>query len=209
MTDFKAIGFSAATATVVAAGIVFVSTPVAAAIVQGSVLAIDGNARLRPIEGSPNLWNLHFVNYEGGSNYATVEVGSTHTFASLIGSNVRVQDIQLTKSGNTWTLASAPDPFLQLENGIEYELSTFTLTRLPGPFFNGNFFGSFFDPSDNTSIGGKGLFSSQGQQFLKETGTTFSATITAVPTPALLPGLIAMGVATLRKRRQQEQKAEG
>lgn len=33
----------------------------------------------------------------------------------------------------------------------------------------------------------------------------FSGTFTAVPTPALLPGLVGMGVAALRKRRSEEQ----
>jgi hypothetical protein len=200
--NFKAIGFSAATA-VVATGIVLASAPAEAAILADSVLAIEGNARLQLISG--NLWRLDFANFGGGVGSAGVEVGSTGSFAPLAGTNAQVRDLQLTRSGNTWTLAGTPVPwFLRLTNGVEYDLDTFTLTRTPGPFFTGNFFGTFFDPSDDTSIGGEGLFSSQGREFLSETGTTFSANITVVPTPALLPGLLGLGIAALRKRKRQE-----
>lgn len=35
------------------------------------------------------------------------------------------------------------------------------------------------------------------------TPTTYSATFTAIPTPAMLPGLVAMGIAALRKRKAE------
>ena len=34
-------------------------------------------------------------------------------------------------------------------------------------------------------------------------GASFSTTVTAVPTPALLPGLIALGAGVLRKRKAE------
>jgi hypothetical protein len=206
--NLKTVSLSAATATVVATGIALAGSSANAAVLANSVLAINGNARLELIGG--NNWKLNFANFSAGTGNVTVETGSTGSFTGLVGSNTRIRDLSLTKSDNTWTLSNpSSSPFLQLSNGVQYLLNTFTLTRTSsGPFFLGTFDGTFFDPSDNSSIASEGLFSSQGRDFLSKTGTTFSATVTAVPTPALLPGLIGLGVAAWRKRRSEDEQTD-
>ena len=89
--------------------------------------------------------------------------------------------------------------FIFFGNGVDYNFSLSAIT----PTISGN----------SLSIALKGLFAdgtpgvgTLTTQLDGEPVRAWSATVTAVPTPALLPGLIGMGVAALR--RKDEESAE-
>jgi len=93
-----------------------------------------------------------------------------------------------------------------LAGGATYNLSTFNLTRVlagSSPVFSADYTGVF-----NNVPGGIGTLVS-GNLALNN-GISFSSTVTGppIPTPALLPGLMGLGVAALRKRKGEGSEAE-
>ena len=118
-----------------------------------------------------------------------------------------------------------------LSTGIKYTLNTFKLTKITGidpitgkklpPVYQA-LLGGVFNPG---AIGDKDGSSITSQRYLTRlifkddynkkkgiledtSGSSFSGDITAVPTPALLPGLLSLGVAALRKRKTEESDVE-
>jgi hypothetical protein len=73
------------------------------------------------------------------------------------------------------------------------------VTRLSGSGTLSQIFGS----SGLFSIGIVDLGDTAGDSSLSLSNATFTPTATAVPTPALLPGLVGLGLAAMRKRKQQ------
>jgi hypothetical protein len=80
-----------------------------------------------------------------------------------------------------------------------FNLDTFTVTSAANQPFAANFTG-FFNVQGFDLTPGIGQLTAQNLS-----GTTsYSLSITAVPTPALLPGLLGLGVAALRKRKSEQ-----
>jgi hypothetical protein len=92
-----------------------------------------------------------------------------------------------------------PSNLLSGTNQVVFDLTSFLYTTSTG---DASFAGIFRNLSTGQQIGATGQFTSQ----LDVTGTnpsSYSITITAVPTPALLPGLVGFGIAAFRKRKSQ------
>lgn len=91
---------------------------------------------------------------------------------------------------------------------VSFNLDTYAESAFPNPFAGGILTGFFTNGLGKTVA--KGSFAGQFND-IQATGTnTFSGTLVAneVPTPALLPGLVGMGVAALRKRKSEELETE-
>lgn len=131
--------------------------------------------------------------------------------ASLIPPLPRIRDIGLvaTSNSNIFTLASPIANFLtgvDIPTGlfsrdpVSFDLASFTFNRALG---RATFGGTFF--SNGFSIAGSGEF-----ETIRNLGSSFqnySFRFQAIPTPALLPGLIGMGIAAVRKRKSEQEAA--
>lgn len=202
----------------VLAGIVFtgigaVASPAQALNLIDSDLVINGNARL---EIGASTSKLNFANYSSGNGSFTLELGTTGRFSDFFsGANLVVKDLILNNDSPTsWSFNGSIPEFLVLDKGgsnkVTFELTQFTLEKVilgfGGPYWLGSFGGLFTDLLDGeVAFSQDGLFSSQGKNFPKSIGTSFSADVEAVPvpTPALLPGLIGLGLGALRKRKTE------
>jgi hypothetical protein len=123
------------------------------------------------------------------------------------GGSLSFADLSLTgTSGGPWIGGPLNDFITGFGAAGNFDLTSFTLTQTifnGTPFFLGNFAGIF----DGTNVAATGTFDTSGLAFLT-TGKTFSGEIIPVPTPALLPGLVGLGVAALRKRKGEGAEKE-
>ncbi len=178
----------------------------------GNTLQLNGGAGAVTIGGTPFLdFDSGLLNFPSGS--VIVANGSTGGFSSLIATNGQISDLSLSE------LFGGRSSFIQLFNNptdtdddVYFNLDGFTgisPVALPGPLdvLAGSFSGRFVNAVGQ--VLGDGVASVQlfdGQY----TGTSsWSMTIVAgkeVPTPALIPGIAAMGMGLLRKRNKKAQE---
>jgi len=118
-----------------------------------------------------------------------------------------VKDLTLSFSGNIGTLTGSVTDFITGVNfltpsfsvaPLSLDLQTFVFNSTTGI---ASFTGLFRSGTD--SIAATGEFTTQRING----ATSYSLTAIAVPTPALLPGLVALGVGVLRKRKNQQVEA--
>lgn len=137
--------------------------------------------------------------------------------AAITDTAITLQEIAaIGDSAASFELVGTNIPFLSgLDDGLGGNTRTYTLTsfllNLDDPFFPGSTsfafdaaLNGFFQPPTPgvQGIGGLGGFGA-----LTSDGTTISGAITAVPTPAaVLPGLIGMGTAAFRKKKQEKEE---
>lgn len=201
--NFKSLSLSAMLAGTATA--IVVVAPAQAASISGETLGFVGDAEL--VDSDVAIGGLSQLNFfEFGSSGSGIEAIIGRTSSGVFGaagSGFSVGDLALKKTGtDTWELSGgAVGNWLSgLDNGLNFELNTFNLKKI-NSFFAADIEG-IFRPAN---LDGTGGFTSQGE--LEFDGTTFSANITAgeeIPTPALLPGLVGMGVAALRRRKSEE-----
>lgn len=183
--------------TLAASTVIFASTvisPAEAATVTGTLnFAKDG--------GVNSITNSK-VDFVNTNDFFSVGQTSTGTFAGLKGSGVTIlNDITLPFSG-------AFD-FLKVNAGPTFRVTGFgtngvqTFNGLSA--FGGNVLGNFIFDGDNTPVKPSSFilaFDSSDGDFANISIKADDAA--AVPTPALLPGLVGMGIAALRKRKSAE-----
>jgi hypothetical protein len=145
-----------------------------------------------------------FSNTTAGT--VTLADASADVFGTA-GTSFSIGDLALTKTNaTTWELTTGPanNWLTGLADGVEFTLEQFVLEQVSVSVGPANiplyvaFISGFFTPS---GLGGSGALTAQGGLVL-ESGSSFSSDITAVPTPALLPGLIGLGALALRKQKQ-------
>lgn len=202
-----------------AAAIVVVA-PAQAASISGETLGLGGTARLEsPSVAIGSNSRLNFSSFSD-TTLGTIGIpfGSGNIFGAA-GTAITVQDLDLKKTGtDTWELASMTsivDWLTGMDNSVSFDLVSFNLERTISLVTGTTAFeadiAGIFRPSN---LDGTGGFTAQGRLAFKPgvsspSGSTFSADITAgeeIPTPALLPGLVGMGVAALRKRKSEEEE---
>jgi hypothetical protein len=221
MINFNAFGIKVTMTAALVAGVTAIGSMSAqAAIVGGSTLSVTGNAKLVnanvAVGGNSTL---DFLAAFPGSltDILFQENTSTGSFASpgvadIAGAGyVDTKDLTLKKTmADHWELQGPVADFIRRgtgASGYAYNLDSFILekvTMLGNVFYLASSTGSFFDYTDGASINAGGPFSSQTSKFVLS-GTSISGDITAdntVPTPALLPGLIGLGMTAMRKKRQ-------
>lgn len=199
-----ALGIFASTGVVL--GSMIVAAPAqAATIIDGDTLAFGGLAKFNTTSGYLDFsGGISGSTFGPGDGVAAVLPGSTGSAFGPIFSAVTVKDLSLTKlSPTSWALGLALPDFLTITaSGVKFRLDTFVLNNTRGDWlaqYTGQFDGG---------IDGMGEFDPLTDNLFTGAGSFYSADATAVPTPALLPGLVGMGVAALRKRSQQEEGAE-
>jgi opacity protein-like surface antigen len=194
------VGMAVAVPLMVAAGAV---APVQAApIVSGSRLnlsnpAISGNVSVFGTTAAPT--GLNFAALLGVQPLTVAP--STGTFGALSTSpgstlTARIQDVTFN-SGTTFTgtLVSFLSG-IRVGPGLGTPL-TFDLTKLVYNPADGDATIEGIFRSGTDSVAGSGRFTSQ----LDSGPSTWSMTLTAVPTPAVLPAMIGFGIGIVRKRK--------
>jgi hypothetical protein len=209
---------------------------VGAMAMGGTITATSANALEINFGSSVRLKNAHVANggtsqldfrsasgFTGTPNSTTLGTGigtlqfPTDSIFGPLGATINLKDIALKKlSGGTnastdaeWELSGGPiDSFISgLTGGSgQYKLNSFKLFRTveKGTATFKAFYTGIFD---NIAFDGVGQFTAQNG--LGTPNGTFGSNTVAVPTPALLPGLIGFGVAALRKRKgEAETEAE-
>jgi hypothetical protein len=207
MMNTRALGLGLGAAAVFSA-VAALEAPVQAATIEGKTLSFAGAAQL--IDTSVGgIATLDFAESPDGFGTPSGTASNVSTGTTAFGtffSTFSINNLQLEKtSATTWSLSGGPVVWLSgLADGIGFTLDAFDLTQNASNSFEAIISG-FFTPSN---LAGDGGLTAQGGLTLD--GTSFSADITAIPTPALLPGLLGLGVAALRKRKQEgsEQEAQ-
>ncbi len=191
-----------------------------AASVAGKTFSFYGSAQLNNSDVA--VGGFSTLDFSQGSNPGLpTELGqATIADASEIGTynqQFALRDLQLVKtSANTWSLDSllgttnplggaglAANTWLNVATtNFSYVLTKFDLIQSANGF-DASIEGVFNPEGLSTQTGN---FSSQLR--LSSNKSSFSGDITAVPTPALLPGLIGMGISLVRKRKTQGATAD-
>jgi hypothetical protein len=192
--NLKTFGVGAAVATSVALSSVTVVAPA-----QALTLNFVGSNLLTE---SGSTATLSFANVSTTS-FTDDVFGGPSTFGPS-GIPLTLTNLNLNKiSDNSYTLAAPTSWISGLAGGRTFTLTSFSLLKGAGDSFTANNFTGFFSPT--IGVDPIGSFTTQGT--FKVQGTSFSTTITAVPAPALLPGLVAVGASVLRKRKDKTAEA--
>ncbi|NJR59661.1 MAG: PTPA-CTERM sorting domain-containing protein [Cyanobacteria bacterium CRU_2_1] len=193
--NFKAIGLKVAVATAVVAGAAMTTAPAQAYDLFSKNLSFGGGAKFTDKAGA-----VDFLDF----NDAEIAFGTDTSVFGDLDTELAIKDLNLNQiNATTWELAGPVTQFLNgFANDIEFELQTFSLAKLTSGNFEATLAGVFTSPKFPGGVEGLGVFSSQAK--LAITGTSYSADISTVPTPALLPGLAALALGALRKRKADE-----
>jgi hypothetical protein len=198
---FKTMGLSAIAASTVIASSTAITSPVQAAGLTGQ-LDFTWNADATPT-------SIEFYTFANTLDDARGDVGDflvtlgTGSFSALAPVSPPSPPTQVQGVVKDLPLIPVPggspiSKWLDFSNDLfDFTLTSFTNTSDLQYKFEGFF-------SDGTL--GKGEMTTQ----ISGPGTkSYSTTITAVPTPVLLPGLIGLGLAAIRKRKAKASQAVG
>ncbi|PSB22011.1 hypothetical protein C7B65_00935 [Phormidesmis priestleyi ULC007] len=186
---------AAATAIALSAATVSASPAQALSITPGSVLSISGNVQANPNNTAPT--QFEFSSVAGNLLKTTIGASSNGSFAGLGGTEPSIQNLTLSAlGGNLFSSAPVTNFITNIGGGISFDLTKFIYNNSTS---SATFEGFFRSGADSIAAKG-GLFTSQLTNF---NPATYSASIVAIPTPALLPGLIGLGMGMLRKRKKE------
>jgi hypothetical protein len=178
--------------TLAASTVIFASTvvsPAQAATVTGT-LNIDQTTGVNSVTSSG-------IDFNNTPNFFSVSSSSTDTFAGFSGSGVTISDLPFS--------FSSPFDFIKVAAGPTFRitgLSDSVFTSTPSGNVNSFFAtvrGNFVFGGDSTPVTDDSFLVST--RFTNGSFTDISIEAAPVPTPALLPGLVGMGIAALRKRK--------
>lgn len=162
-----------------------------------------------PVEAATLNFNFSFANsVNGGGNVTGIVRGLTDNTTSAATS---VEVLSNTAGFGIGEYVSNPfrgfNNFTVMSGAITSAFfGSFGFLNTPPAVTNSSLGLAFNDPRFGT---GGGLLNNPGQTGVAiGEDLTFTTPATAVPTPALLPGLIGLGVAALRKRKSQKVEAK-
>lgn len=215
--NFQSIGFKVVVATAVLTGVMSVSAS-ARAFSIGDTLQFSSMVGVDYDVDGTTPDSLNFGNNVfdpsgvAANSQGVIQVNSSSTgsFASYIGKSGTIKDLGLNPA--------SPTPvtnFLKISPDLSFDLTSFNygVVSFPGAFdIFGNGVSGVFKNASGQAVA-EGLITAQIIDGTTKGLSSYSGTITvtkptAVPTPALLPGLIGLGVAALRKRKQEKVKAQ-
>ncbi len=190
----------AAAAIAVSAATIAPSSAQAFSIAPGSALDIGGVVQAQPGNISP--LQLLFSSFGGNALKTTIAPTGTGSFAGA-GGEAPIQNLSLTALGGGFFHTGSVANFItNIGAGISFDLTDFIYNNADG---SASFKGFFKSGADSIAANG-GLFTSQ---LSVKNPTTYSASIAAIPTPALLPAVIGLGMGVLRKRKKAAAEAVG
>lgn len=202
--NFKTPLLGVAAAAIALSAVTVTSSPAQAAIVAGSALNLAS-----PINGGVSTSST-LINFSGTfpivQNVAVTTGSNSFSFAPLgLGvSNLTARIRDVTLSGGVFNgsltnfISGITTTGFGSANAVSFDLTQFIFDNVEK---KGDFSGVIRKGTD--------LSAAIGQFTTQEISgaTSYSLTLTAVPTPALLPGLIGLGMGVLRKRKKE--MAEG
>jgi hypothetical protein len=197
--NLKKLAVGAAIAASVVGGSIAVSAPA-----EANSLRFAGTARLENSGvGIGGTSQLNFFDYANTSSGTGTIFPVTHPAFGTPPNPVTLKDLTLTKTSATSWVLSTPT-LANFITGLgasgNFNLTSFTLNFLSPSTYRAGYTGFFSNFSQAIGVGG---FTTQAPDFTGNDGDTFSTSVT-IPTPALLPALLGMGVAALRKRKGEE-----
>jgi hypothetical protein len=202
--NLKKLAVGAAIAAAAVGGGMAVTAPAQAATLNTLNFTSPPIVRL---DESGSTATLNFADLGGAFNGSSGTSALTNPLDTgvfgAVGTPVTIQDLVLTAlGGDVWELTTGPIPnfITGFTPAGNFTLTSFRLQQISIPngptIFSGSYRGTFANLAGPIGVGV--LTAQSGLR--TEAGTTFSNTID-IPTPALLPGLVGMGVAALRKRK--------
>jgi len=200
--NFKTPLLGAAAAAIALSAVTVSASPAQAlSITPGSILNIGGTVEASPNNAAPTkfVFDAPFPLFGGGSGKTVIyEKGSTGSFAGLdrFASIQNLTLTQLTPGGHLFSSASVINFITDIKTGISFDLTKFIYDSSKS---SATFEGIFRSVTD--SIAAKGGLSTF--QLTSFNTTSYSGSIAAIPTPAMLPGLIGLGMGMLRKRKRE------
>ncbi len=210
--NLKTIGIGVTAALTMTTGAVLSSAPAQAAIIGSGGFLLNGPTSVSGAGTANPAINFSSFNIASGSAYGA--------FAGLSGTPT-IKSLSLTDFGSINTPPNPPGVFAN--PSVTDFITGLTLGGVNVAFdldASGiNLFGSIVDATNfniagpitgtfragNTVIG-KGFLGANNIGSVGGPISSISLTATAIPTPALLPGLVAMGVGVLRKRKAEAAK---
>jgi hypothetical protein len=185
--------------TLAASTVVFAATVVSPA----EAASVTGTLNFAKDSGVNSITNTK-VDFVNRNNFFSVGNSSTGTFAGLRGEGVTIlRDLTLPFTG-------AFD-FLRVDNGTDdivfniTGLGSTSLTSTPDfSTFSANVFGNFVFGGDTTAAKPGSFIVALDSSDARFTNISIKSSADAVPTPALLPALVGMGIAAVRKRKSAE-----
>jgi len=213
--NLKSISFGAAVATAVVSSATLASAPAQAFDLYSKTLSFSGRASLyqtTTTTDDPKNFILDFFSPgESGTPGGTGTISSNDSGDQAVfgpdGKKITLLDVILHKDSNdSWSLLGGPvvDFITGLNNNIKFTLTAFNLTRQKDTNFSAGIDGFFTAPPkfSNVPIVQDNNFTVFGRKLMSQkTGSLYGAELTSIPTPALLPGLVGMGLAAWRKRK--------
>ncbi|PSN18591.1 hypothetical protein C7271_11730 [filamentous cyanobacterium CCP5] len=180
-----------------------------------NTLSFGGRARFNTGTGKLDFRDVGGV-YNTSTGIGRVTPGSSGVFISYDGFDVILQDITLDDSDGdgVWKFVGDLAAFFTVQpplgsslDPVSFTLNEFTLER-NGVDWIAGVRGKFTSGPANGQ-GGEGVFDpNEDNLFTRNAGASYSFDIEPVPTPALLPGLIGMGVAALRRKQSGDTSEE-
>lgn len=216
--NFKTIAITAASTAAVTAGIaITASSAQALSLAPGSKLSIGGAEPTGGVVISGSAGNYKFDFLTGGlpgDPGTPGDLAVQFTQGSFIGitegaGGAKIKDISTSTAGGGYAVAPVNDFISNLVLGGEslsfdlLSLNSFTFDLPnPGGVLNGFSFNGQFRTGSGTILG-NGALTAIFSTNTTTGATSWAADLTPVPTPALLPGLIGLGLGVLRKRRAE------
>ena len=207
--NFKSIGLNVAAATVTMAGAALVSSPAQALSFNRGTFDLGGTTGISDISnraGQVSSFTFSFQNFVIGNTTKSMAGGTLTGTPSLL-------SLSLTRTGNSFTTASGVQNFL---TGLKYKgesvfLDITNAITFTGTVQNQNQYAltatnlAAVFRTANGSLSSDSIVSSLTASRSGGRSGTGSLSVD-VPTPALLPGLVGLGVAALRKRKSEATK---
>ncbi|MBE9061245.1 PTPA-CTERM sorting domain-containing protein [cf. Phormidesmis sp. LEGE 11477] len=144
------------------------------------------------------------IDFVGGAT-SEVDSSSTEDFATLIGNTVFLNDLVLDGAGN---LLGGPQVLFSVDSGPSFTATSVSNVLFspvgPNDLFAADLRGFFTSGPNNTAVSPSSVVIALNGGGNPVQSDFLNYSFTTVPTPALLPGLIGMGVAALRRRKEEE-----
>jgi len=221
--NFKSIGFKAAVATAVVAGSAMSMAPAEAGNLFPGAFNLEGKSSITANAPTSNPFTISFSNFSIATGVGTSAPAPSGVFENNLTGKPSVGSLTLQRVGTTseYKITSS---LLSFVTGLKQETKDIVLDLTSGSLFgyvtNKNNYAlssgvdglmatlAFTSPNSGSTpaIVGLGAFKFKISQ--SNMGNQASLGVQTIPTPALLPGLLGLGVAALRKRKSEESEVE-
>lgn len=198
--NFKTVGFGAIAGATMAAGVAVVPAAEASTLAPGT-FNIKGASSLSDYTGPTDTsFELNLT----GFNFSS----KTPVLAGLTGTP-SVSSLSITRSGTSYTYGSVTEFIKGISLGGKSVVYDLNAGSFGGSDFAANLYsfagklqGVLRYSDGSEAVVGDGLLGAFNfSQFNGNNEANIAIETTVVPTPALLPGLLALGVGVLRKRK--------